>query len=263
MTGTTVGRILRSSQSFCGQICEKQTLDYGIAYYSERFALVPEANQFREVVVEDRAQADAAYAQAEDWFESRGLSCFRWSPAGGQATPELTHCLEERGFRAENRPVLTLTEWVEIPAQQGVRVLPARALRGAYRATFLSATQPAARRERLAEAYGERLDDPQYDAFVALVDQEPVGRGTLYQVGDFARVMDLLVLPGPSSRFVAEALLAQTLAMAKRLAMRSICVELGPAHVAWQSLLAEVGFVADGAVTEFLRDAPSAPGPDR
>lgn len=265
MAGTTVGKILRSTQSFCSQLCEKQTLDFGIAYYSERFRLLPEANQFREVVIEDAAHITTAYDQAERWFNDRHLFCFGWSPAAGDATAELTRSLEQHGFRAEQRPVLTLTQWADIDADPDVRVLPARALRAAYRRTFVEAEQPAiaAGRELFADAYAERLNDPQYDAFVALVDKKPAGRCTLYQVGDFARIMDFAVLPPYADRRVAQSLLAQVLTMARRLSMRSVCVEIGPAHEAWRSAFENVGFVADGAVAEFIRDAPPGFGSDR
>jgi len=265
MAGTTVGKILRSTQSFCSQLCEKQTLDFGIAYYSERFRLLAEANQFREVVIEDNAHITTAYDQAERWFNDRHLFCFRWSPAAGNATAELTRSLEQRGFRAEQRPALTLTQWADLATDPDVRVLPARALRAAYRQTFVEAERPslAAARELLAEAYCERLNDPQYDAFVALVDRKPAGRCTLYQVGDFARVMDFAVLAPFADSRVAQSLLAHVLIMAKRLAMRNVCVEIGPAHEHWRSAFEDVGFVADGAVTEFIREAPPGFGADR
>jgi hypothetical protein len=38
---------------------------------------------------------------------------------------------------------------------------------------------------------------------------------------------------------------------------------VGPAHEAWRGAFEDVGFVADGAVTEFIREAPPGFGSDR
>ncbi len=99
MERSTVGSLLRSTQTYCAQLCEKQALTYGIAYYSERFAKLPEANQFREVLVDDPARIPAAFDEAERWFKEQGLTCYRWAPADGQASDTLSGFLVSRGFR--------------------------------------------------------------------------------------------------------------------------------------------------------------------
>jgi GNAT superfamily N-acetyltransferase len=262
MDRTTVGSLLRSTQAYCSELCEKETLDYGIAYYNARFAALPEANQFREVLIQDRSRIPEAFEQAEAWFQQRGLFCHRWAPAAGQATTALTNFLTQRAFTVRRSTAMALARWVVQGSPEQVRILPARAMREAYRGTFIDADAAGwpATRELLAEASLERLDDPQLDMVVALWGKQPVGRCGLYQVGDFARVMSVSVIPAFAGRGVEQALLAHVLALAKRLTMRTILVQVDETDAPTRILLEEAGFVADGEIVEFERHPPGSRG---
>ena len=262
MERTTVGSLLRSTQAFCSELCEKETLDYGIAYYNPRFAALPEANQFREVLIEDPARIPEAFQQTEAWFRKRGLFCHRWCPAGGGETTELGEFLGEQGLHRRKHIAMALDRWVDQKAPERVRILPARAMRAAYRETFShsDALGSPAIRELLADASLERLDDPQLDMVVALWDKEPVGRCGLYQVGDIARVMGLSVLPASAGRGIERALLAHVLAFAKRLTMRTVLVQIDETDRAGRTILEEAGFVCDGDIVEFERNPPVGVG---
>ena len=137
MTASTVGMLHRTSQAYCSQLCEKQTLQYGIAYYAQRFAPLPEANQFREVVVQNGALLPVAFAETESWFGDRQLRCDRWVPAVDQPPDPLGAFLSEKGFRPRRLNAMILTEWIDLHPLPDVRILPARAMRAAFRDTFM------------------------------------------------------------------------------------------------------------------------------
>lgn len=259
MERSTVGSLLRASQAFCLQLCEKETLDYGIAYYSMRFAGLPDANQYREVIASDRASAASAFDEAQRWFESRGLTWYRWAPADGAAPDELIDFLSDRGFKLRRYAAMVIRTWAEFETPGDVRVLPARAMRGALRETLGEASRrPRGRAATaLADAYEERMDDPPFDVFVAMIGKEPAGRCALYQVGDIARIMDLNVLPAFADRGVDAALTAHVLALAKRLAMRNICLQVEADDSARREWFAKAGFVEDGDLVEFERPVPA------
>ena len=250
-----MGSILRSTQAWCAQLCEKQTLNYGIAYYSEQFAALPQANQFREVVIDSATAFPQALAEADEWFRSKALTCHRWAPAGGHASDELSAFLARNGFRKRVHSIMALANWSDVERATGVRVLHARAMRAALRATFVEAESPDSptQRELSADACEERLNDPQFDMFVATVDGRPAGRCALYQVGDIARVMDLSVLAPFADRGVDAALVLHVLALAKRLAMRNICVQVDELSERKPKWFERFGFAVDGTVEEFDR----------
>jgi len=259
MERNIVNSLLRSSQAFCSELSDKETLDYGIAFYSRRFAALPEANQLREVWIEDPTEITVAFAQAEHWFTEHSVFCHRWAPAGGTASPQLAGFLEERGFCRRHMSALALQDWNEMPPAPQVRVLPARAMRAAFKQTYIEDGKPpnARLRELLAEAYVERLDDPQLDMFVALVDKKPAGRAGLYQVGDIARIVDLTVLKGFEETVVEGALLAQVLGLAKRLSFRKVLVQVDRDDQPRLASLAHAGFAPEGEIVEFERQAPA------
>lgn len=255
MERTTVGSLLRSTQAFRSQLCEKETLEHGIAYYCERFANLPEANQFREVVVDNSEQIAAAFDEAEVWFEARNLRCHVLAPAGGAATTDLAGFLVDRGYEERGYVAMTLTNWVEIERVDGIRVLPARAMRSALRQTFEDAATSTSTSDAggLAEALNERMNDPQLDMFVAMIGARPVGRCGLYQVGDIARVVELSVRETPRGGDLRQALTGHVLAMAKRLEMRNVCVQVDETDAERRAWFESVGFVADGRIVEFER----------
>lgn len=255
MERTTVGSLLRSTQAFRSQLCEKETLELGIAYYCQRFANLPEANQFREVVVENPAQIAAAFDEAEAWFGARNLHCHVWATAGGKATDELTSFLAEKGYAERAYVAMTLTQWIAIEPVSDIRILPARAMRSALRRTFDDAAMSDSTDDagELTDALDERMNDPQLDMFVAMIDGQPVGRCGLYQVGDIARVMELNVSETSRAADVRQALTAHVLTMAKRLEMRNVCVQVDETDAERRAWFESVGFVADGRIVEFER----------
>lgn len=258
MERSTVGSILRTSQAYCGQLCEKQTLQYGIAYYCKRFAALPEANQFREVIVDGPARLPDALAEADAFFTQHRLFCRRWAPADGTASDALAAFLARQGFRRRDCSAMVLADWVDIDVPDSIRVLPARAMRAAVRETFLDAEEPKAPRlnKLAADACLERMDDATFDMFVAMIGDQTAGRCALYQVGDIARIVDLAVRPPFVDRGVDRALLAHVLAMAKRLTIRNNCMQIDHDDPR-RDWLEAIGFVSDGTIVEFERDAPS------
>ncbi|MBI3835007.1 MAG: hypothetical protein HY287_11820 [Planctomycetes bacterium] len=255
MDRTTVGSLLRTTQAFCLQVCEKETLDFGIAYYSPRFPRLAEANQFREVVVSDAAAMATAFEQAEEWFRSHGLTCMRWAPAEGCDAAILGSFLIERGFHEERFSVLHLSHWPEAAAAKSdIRILPARAMRGAFRSTFLNSKDESdVGGAMLADAYAERLDDPQFDMFVAMQGDTAAGRCGLYQVGDIARVIGPNVIAQVNAGAIQEAMLRHVLAMAHRLTFRNVCAQVEESDAASLLHFERYGFIQDGRIVEFAR----------
>lgn len=255
MDRTTISAVLRSTQAYCLQLCEKVTLEYGICYHSERFGALPDGSQFREVVIDEPANVGDAWSEAEGWFGEHDSRSLRWTPAEGQDPAVLESFLSGQGFRRVERVVLALTDWPE--GERGaVRILPARALRAAYREVVdrSDEVERSPHKELLVSAYEQRLDDPSYDAFVAVVDGKPAGRCALYQVGDIGRVMSLAALKEFEGRGVEQVLLMHALKLARRLALPTVCAAVEAVDMTALALYEGMGFTQSGRITEFERD---------
>ena len=90
--------------------------------------------------------------------------------------------------------------------------------------------------------------------------KQPAGRCALYQVGDLARVMDLTVLPAFDGRDVERALTTHVLALARRLTMRHIFLQIADDDATRRDAFERAGFVPDGTIAEFARDERESPG---
>ncbi len=253
---STISSLLRVTQAYCLQVSDKQTLDHGICYYATDFPTLPQANQFREVVVDDDVALETIYVQAEAWFVECKLTCHRWAPAWGQPIDRLAAFLHEKGFARQTFHAMQLTQWGELDVPQNVRVIPARAMRKAFREIVLHepdsehSGDPALH----VQAAESRMDDPAYDAFIAMIDNKAMGRCSLYQVGDIACVMDFHVTDHTEASVVEPALLTHVLTLAKRLALRTICTQL-EVNSPMIELHKRAGFEVQGEFVEFHRPA--------
>lgn len=249
MSTTTIGSLLRTSQAHCQQLCEKSTLRFGIAFHAPAYPTVGEVNQYREVLLDSPADAAAAWREADEFFRGCGLACLRVAPAMDQSPDSLDEALHPAGFQRRSYAALVLTRWPEGDADPAVRVLPARAMRAAFRRTFDATADAAA----AAEASEARLDDPPFDMFVSVVDGVPTGRCALYQVGDLARLMDLHTVAHPAAEVSAAALLHHALGLARRLAMRHVIGQVDTSRTAALRAFEQAGFERDGTIVEFER----------
>ena len=253
MPSSCVRWLLRTEQAYCEQLCEKDTLDFGIAFHSARYASLPEANQFREVVIDDAARCPMAVEQAQAFFQERGLACHVWAPANGVAPHGLADLLASRGFVRTQWVAMRFGHWTELEPAEGIRVLPARPLREAYRETCLATAPPESDASLFADAHNARLDDPQMDMFVALAGERPVARGGLYQVGDIGRILAPTAVGTAEGRNAVRAILRYTLTIVRRLTLKHVCCRIDRRDEESRALLASAGFAPDGEIEEFVR----------
>ena len=250
-TTTPVSWLLRSGQAFFEQICQSVTLDHGVALFSERYPQLCQANQLREVLLEDSTRLPEAFARTEEFYTARGVRCGRWVPALEQPLEPLDGFLPDHGFARRDQDVWVLTRWVEPTRSSELRVVPARAVRAAFRETFSPVHGGAEEPEW--QAYCERLDDPQLDMFVALVDGQSAGRCGLFQRGDVARIIGLHSCPQFEGLPVERTLVQHCLQLAKRLGLSQTCTKIAQGDESRSALFEAMGFGAAGVLTEYVR----------
>jgi ribosomal protein S18 acetylase RimI-like enzyme len=241
----------RSDRALAEQVAEWESLEFGVAYTSTRFAALAEANQLRDVWLVD-AEPEAVFARTEAYYRERGLVCHAWSAASGQDIAPVERLLLGKGWRKIESHAMALVSWgaLDVPPDPSIRILPARAMPKAYRATFDEAGETA---EVEADAARLRLDDSNMDAFVAMADGRPAGRISYLSVGDAARLADLYVSAALRRRGIGRALATHILQLARRLLPRVIVASLESEDVAGQACLARCGFAGVGSCVEFRR----------
>lgn len=243
----------KSELALCEQLSEWESLPYGVAFWSAEYPKAPEANQLRDVWLAD-VDGDTAFEKAEAYFAAKGVACGRWTAASGQNVEPVARALTSRGWVRRVSTVWGLSswDWLEFVPNDAIRVLPARAMPKAFRATFEDGSADAKGRSDLA---GERLNDSRLDVFVAVHDSAPAGRIGYLQVGDIARVTELTVLPGLRHRGVAKALATHVLQLARRLLPREIVACSDQEDESAAGFLRRMGFGEAGRMECFERTA--------
>ena len=256
---TVTGAVLRSDQAYHELLCEKTTLDWGIAFVNARFAGIPAGNQFREVWVEDQAEVRAALDAVGAHFRDQQRACTRWVLAEAQNPEAVDGVLTEAGYRRVDRLAMALSAWPTVQASDAVRVLPARPMRGAFAAILEDAVAdwPGGLRDDWVQAGLDRLDDHRMDMFVGLIDKKPAGACGLFQVGDIGRVVDPHVCSAFRRRGVATSMMLAAVGLARRLQMRIVCTDVSVDNHAGKALLSHLGFIEGGRIVEYV--APDAP----
>ena len=239
----------RTEQVWWEQICAWESLEYGVAFTCARYPTLAKAQQLRDVWLADVDGPDA-FERAEAWFAERGLTCGLWSPASGQPVEPVAEIMGARGWRAESLVVLRYAaNDTPAPPEPGTeRILPARAMRRAYR-TFLESLH--AGDSAACDAAFDRLDDASYEVLLAVQDGEAVARIGYHEVGEFARLRDFSFISGKESDAARGALMAHFLLRARRMIVACAPVDAAD-EIAY---LQNCGFTEAGRLPQFTRPA--------
>ena len=243
MSSSIVSAIRRADQIFFELVGEKLTLEHGIAFFDQEHPRSQRDNVFREVWVEEAELMPQAWDEVEAFYKSHDLSCCGWVPALGQQVELIEPYLRERGLHRQSLAAMYVPDWPDLQVTPGLRVLPARAMRQAFRGLFDSAES--------AELDERRLDCPQVDIFVAVMDGQPAGRCSLLQAGEIGNIRDLYVAPEFRRRRVAASLLAHVLEMSHRLMMRIVCAQVDSQDAESITFLKHCGFEKQGELVEY------------
>ena len=203
MASHIASAVRRADQVFSEQVGDRATLDCGVAFFDVEYPRSAQDNVLREVWVEQSDAMPAAWAQVEQLYSDRGTECCGWIPALGQSATVIEPFLLDHGLRKYTLAAMGLSDWPTLAGDPSVRILPARAMRKAFRSLHHD-NREADREER-------RLDYAQFDVFVAIVDAQPAGRCGLLQAGEIADIRNLYVSPAFRRRHVATTLIAHAL----------------------------------------------------
>lgn len=251
-----ISAVRRADQAYYEQIAQIESLDFGVAFTSGTFPNSPDANQFREVQLGSTPIAEV-FESAERFYAQRNLTCFRWTPALNEPLDAYDAFLPTQGFTRRDRLALAMTDWpATTPPDPAIRIIPARAMRKSYRATFLDPGDTrwsAESKALMADEAEERLNDANYDCFVAMYNDRPAGRIAYHEVGDIAALRDLYVVTAHRRQSVGRALLSHVVALAKRLAPRVFVASISSDDEPASRYLQRSGFKPAGSMAEYDR----------
>ena len=244
--------VRRSNRALVEQVAQWESLEFGVAFYSATLPREAAANQLQDAWLAE-VDGATAYERAEAYYRERNATCLAWTPASAQAIEPLEALLLPKGWRRVDCLAMHMTDWSALDAQANaaIRVLPARAMPKAFRRSI---TETGAGDEETNAAF-ERLNDSNYDAFVAMSGDQPVGRVAYLEVGDIGRLAELFVTPAQRGRGIGRGLLWHVRQLVRRLGPRAFVASVPAEDDAGASFLQRAGFSQVGTFTHFVRPA--------
>lgn len=242
--------VRRSDRALAEQVSTWESLEFGVTHSSASFPTVFGANQLRDAWLVD-VDGETAFERTEAYYRERNLTCLAWTPASSQAVEPLEALLIPKGWRRIDSLAMHMTDWSALDASsnQEIRVLPARAMPKAFRHSF---TETGASEVETNAAF-ERLNDSNYDAFVAMSGDQPVGRVAYLEVGDIGRLAELFVAPARRGQGIDRSLLHHVVQLVRRLGPRAFVASVPASDTDGAEFLNRTGFSANGTLAQFVR----------
>lgn len=247
---------LQTESRWSEHLGEKQAFDFGVGYLNPRLGDVLEANCMRDVALPPGVEPVAVHQCVEQHFQSRQARCIAWTmniAADPSCTIPMADYLLEQGYHPSTAEVMLLEQVPNLPqVETGLTIIPARA---AYRQTRVLFEQCAKQwnSPNIAEAAMLHLDDPHYDALLALRGREPVAHAGVLTVGELGRIDDVYVAEAHRRQGIGKLMIARVIEICARAMLRQVMLAVLPANTAAIGLYQQFGFRKIGQFTSFCR----------
>jgi ribosomal protein S18 acetylase RimI-like enzyme len=249
----------RTELHWTRHIAEEETLDAGTAFTNPELDGVNDANRMLDAALPPGVSPAGAVAEVEAHFASRGVRCSMWSmnpSAKPEATAPLVEYLLSRGYRA------VVDEIMHLPSQSvGAAAVAPRELPGL---TIIPARASYRHMRELAEARGRHwnstqladsimlhLDDPHYDALLALHGGAAVACTGVLAVGDFGAIEEVFVLDSHRGRGIGRVMMARALEICARSLFKHVLLYVDPSNEPATKLYRGCGFKTIGTYTTY------------
>jgi GNAT superfamily N-acetyltransferase len=187
----------KTERHWAGHLGEEAQLGCGTAFTSPQLSHVWDANRLLDAALPHDLTPEQAVAEVEEHFAQREVRCSSWTmnPAAPpeRTTPLVAHlCACGHNLITSDVMHLAGSPRQGIPQVGGLTIIPARASFRHYRDIQAEAAGQW-NEPQLVEAAMLHLDDPHYDALIALRDGNAVAAAGVLGVGEVAAIQDVFV----------------------------------------------------------------------
>jgi ribosomal protein S18 acetylase RimI-like enzyme len=245
----------RCDATWIGAVAEGTQLECGTAYTNAALASVWDANTVRDAALPEGMTAAAAVAEVDAHYAGRGVCCAYWvmNPSAPEIqTRPLAEYLLASGRHVVRDDIFYLRK---IPAGvlapvAGLTIIPARASYRHSRELAGEGLEEANAQERI-EGRMQHLDDPHYDALLALKGDRPVAQVGVLAVGELALIQAVYVSPDFRRQGIGRTMMVRALEICARSLFKHVFLSTEPGNVAARGLYAGMGFVKLGELMRY------------
>jgi GNAT superfamily N-acetyltransferase len=236
---------------------EETELDCGTAIISRDLPNVHDGNRLLDAALPPSISVESAAAAVQRHFADAGCTCDRWvmnpSAESSRVLP-LVENLLSRGFSKQATDIFHLPQLpsIQINETPGLKIIPARA---SYRHLRILSEEKAARwnEPQLADAAELHLDDPRFDALLAIKEGTAAGYVGALIVGEVAGIQTLFVSERFRRQGIGRTMMNRALEICVRSLARHVLLGVDPTNDPAVNLYKSFGFEKIG---EFVAYAP-------
>jgi GNAT superfamily N-acetyltransferase len=238
---------------------EETQLDCGTAMHNAELPHVFAANRVLEAALPPGVSPEVAFDEAESHFRSLSCTCSQWvmnpSASREQKGPLVEHLLSN-GFAARTDDIMHLAHLpnraIEGTSVSGLTIIPARASFKHARALIDEWSRPS-NTPGLTDARMMHLDDPHYDALLALRDGAPAAHVGVLAMGEVGVIKQLYVSEAFRGQGIATVMMSRALEICARSLFKQILLAVAPANARAIAVYRKFGFAKVGDVVEYQR----------
>jgi GNAT superfamily N-acetyltransferase len=253
---TLVRYFHQTESNWTAHLAEPDGLACGTAYANPQLPNVHQANRVLDAALPAGMGADEAFGLVTKYFEQKNSRCWQWvmnPSAPAEQTAPLVEYLLAHGHAARTESILSMDRISAHgikPPSLPLQIIPARA---SYKHARMLLEQCAAddREPQLADAGVMHLDDPHYDALLALHEGSAIAMAGVLSVGEIARIAQVFVSAAHRRQGVGATMLARALEICARSLHKHIFLSVTPDQTAAAALYRQFGFRELGTFTTY------------
>jgi ribosomal protein S18 acetylase RimI-like enzyme len=236
---------------YCAAGTTAEQIDLGLAVCSPQFDRVFDANRIFFARVPRGADAARLWDDAKRHYQERRTRLWRLMLARLAPTEEtepLIDVIRKEGWREIRFDIMRLTHATPRDPSR-YRILSARAAMSLYEPFAREAA--ATIQPQLADASLARLDDPLYDALVAIEDGRVVARAALMTSGEVGLIEQVHVLQDYRGRGIGRAVVEASIDLCARAQFKHVVLTVDQTNDVAKNLYASLGFTKLGEEITF------------
>ena len=237
---------------------EETQLDVGVAMHNPQLPRTHVANRVLDASVPQGVSPNEAVQIVDEHFAQMGTMCWQWvmnpSSPPPRTQPMVEHLLA-RGYARSAQDVMYVDRLPTGPIplrDAGLTIIPARA--SFKHARALHAEGAAAwDTPELADADMTHLDDPHYDALLALKDGRAVAHVGVLAVGEIGRIEQVYVTESMRGQGVGTLMISRAMEICARSLFKHILLAVAPEKSSAIAVYRKFGFRKIGEFVEYQR----------
>lgn len=249
---------MQTERDWTRHTSEETALDVGTAFHNAELDRVWDANNVTDAALPEGMSPADAVAQVQEHFASNGSRCRRWNinpSAPTEQTRPLVEHLLGNGWRALSADIMHLSGSPTGTIQEvgGLKIIPARA---SFRHARQIAEEGSKRwnEPQLTEAAILHVEDPHFDALLALKEGEPVAMAGVLAVGEIGRIDEVFVSEKYRRLGIGRTMLSRVLEICARSLFRHVLLSCLADNMPAVALYESIGFKKVGTIESYVAE---------